>query len=48
MNIEFSFIKGLALGLEYVDLDDADREELESNSGLMVILALGFLRVVIY
>lgn len=46
MNISFSFVKGLSLGLEYVDLDEDDQAQLETDGNIMVILSLGFLRVI--
>lgn len=46
MNITFSFVRGLSLGLEYVDLDEDDQAQLETDGNIMVILSLGFLRII--
>lgn len=46
MNISVSFIKGLSIGLEYVNLDEEDGEYLDSDADMMIILSLGFLRFV--
>ena len=46
MNLSFSFIRGLSLGIEYVDLDEDDQEAMATDGNLMVILSLGFIRLV--
>lgn len=46
MNLSFSFVKGLSLGLEYVDLDEDDQASLETEGNMMVILSLGFVRLI--
>lgn len=47
MNISAAFIKGLAFGLEYVDLDEEDGDYLKSDdANMMIVVSLGFLRFV--
>lgn len=46
MNLSFSFIRGLSLGLEYVDLDEDDQAEMATDGNMMIILSLGILRFV--
>ena len=46
MNLSMAFVKGLALGLEYVDLDEDDQEQLGNDGNMMIILSLGFIRFV--
>ena len=46
MNISFSFIRGLAFGLEYVDLDEQDQADMATDGNIMIILSLGFVRFV--
>lgn len=43
MSITYDFIRGLALGLEYVNLDEEDQEE--TGGTIMVIVSLAFLRL---
>lgn len=46
MNLSISFIRGLSLGLEYVDLDEDDQAEMATDGNMMIILSLLFVRLV--
>lgn len=46
--ITINFIKGLALGVEYVDLDEDDRESMGVEYSLLTSLHLGFIRILFW
>ena len=46
MRIAGSFIRGLAFGLEYVDLEEEDQPIFGEGATLMIMLSLGIFRLV--
>lgn len=48
MIITMGFIKGLKIGLEYVELDDEDREAWDLESTLLTTIDLGLIRFTIF
>ena len=46
MRIAGSFIRGLAFGLEYVDLEEEDAPIFGNGATIMIMLSLGIFRLV--
>lgn len=42
------YIRGIKLGLEYVDLDDNDREQFDTDATLMIVLDVLVFRFVFF
>jgi len=42
------FIRGVKLGLEYVDLDDSDRAQFDNDATMMIVLDLFVARFVFF